>query len=93
MNEKNKELACMYIYIYMRESKGWVRFEKTRLFLSFSKATVKKYLLSFLSLWGVTRRRDHYLHCPLMDIYECTNHRHYHYWASKAIRIDYIDSI
>lgn len=30
---------------------------------------------------GVARRLDHYRHCPLMDIYECTNQRH-HYRAS-----------
>lgn len=30
---------------------------------------------------GVACRPDHYQHCPLMDIYECTNQR-YHYRAS-----------
>jgi len=37
---------------------------------------------------GVARGLDHYRHCPLMDIYECTNQRH-HYRAFNAIRIDY----
>lgn len=27
---------------------------------------------------GVARTLDHYRHCPLMDIYECTNQRHYY---------------
>lgn len=27
---------------------------------------------------GVARTLDHYRHCPLMDIYECTNQRYYY---------------
>lgn len=33
------------------------------------------------STQGVACRSDHYRHCPLMDIYECTNQRR-HYRAS-----------
>lgn len=40
---------------------------------------------------GVAYRSDHYRHCPLMDIYECTNQRQ-PLPGFNAIRIDYIDS-
>lgn len=40
---------------------------------------------------GVACRPDHYWHCPLMDIYECTNQRQ-PLPGFNAIRIDYIDS-
>lgn len=43
-----------------------------------TKATRREATRSPSAWQGVARTLDHYRHCPLMDIYECTNQRHYY---------------
>lgn len=51
-------------------------------------ATTREVATACKSPQGVARRPDHYEHCPLMDIYECTNQRNL-LLGFNAIRIDY----
>lgn len=65
-----------------QEIKSWMRMVGSDLRRQLSCFSFWSYCKrSSFGRWGVARRPDHYRHCPLMDIYECTNQR-YHYRAS-----------